>query len=106
MQRRQMLSGYDGIAIAEREWLIAGLLWIGLGALALGPFGAAARAGRVLFAFSLMVHISEALYAAPRASLMGLNARTWLLRTLMLGSFAVLALELHLKHASRLRCRR
>ncbi len=103
MQRRQMLSGYDEIAIAEREWRIAGLLWIALGALALGPFGVAARAGRVLFAFSLMVHIAEALYTALRASLVGLSARTWLLRTLVLGSFAVLALEFHLKHAPRLR---
>ncbi len=73
------------------------------GTLALGPFGVAARVGRGLFAFTLMVHTIEALYTAIRDWRLGLGAQSWFLRTVVLGSLALLALEIHIRSAPRLR---
>lgn len=67
MRRRRVLFAYGQIEIAERDWLICGLLWVGVGTLALGPFGFAARVGRGLFALMLIVYTIEALYTAIRA---------------------------------------
>ncbi|MGH7932432.1 MAG: TMEM254 family protein [Candidatus Binataceae bacterium] len=102
MQRKNAFLAYDEIKIAERDWLAAGLMWMALGAVALGPFAAAAKAGRILFVFALALHTIEALYAAFRAQRAGLNARIWLLRTMVLGSLALLALA-HFKKAPRVR---
>jgi len=89
--------------IPERDWLICGPLWVGVGTLALGPFGVAARVGRGLFVFMLMVHMVEALYTAIRAWRLGLSAQSWFLRTLVLGSLALLAFETHIRRTPRLR---
>ena len=67
MRRQKVLFGYDRIEIGERDWLICGLLWVGIGTLALGPFGVAAGVVRGLFALMLIVHTIEALYTAIRA---------------------------------------
>jgi len=102
-QHKRVLFGYDRIEIAERDWLICGLLWVGVGTLALGPFGVAAAVGRGLFAFMLIVHTIEALYTAIRAWRHGLGAQSWFVRTIVLGSLALLALETHLRRTPRLR---
>jgi uncharacterized membrane protein HdeD (DUF308 family) len=99
MRRRRVLLIYDRIEIAERDWLICGLLWVAVGTLALGPFGFAARVGRGLFAFMLIVHTIEAFYTAIRAWRQGLDAQSWFLRTVVLGALALLALEVHLRKA-------
>lgn len=103
IQHKRVLFGYDRIEIAERDWLICGLLWVGVGTLALGPFGVAARVGRGLFAFMLIVHTIEALYTAIRAWRLGLSAQSWCLRTVVLGSLALLTLETHLRRTPLLR---
>jgi hypothetical protein len=103
MQHSKVLLASEQIEIQERDWLICGLLWVGVGTLALGPFGVAARVGRGLFAFMLMVRTIEALYTAIRAWRMGLSAQSWFLRTVVLGSFALMALESHIGRAHRLR---
>ena len=74
MQHSKVLLAYEQIEIPERDWLICGLLWVGLGTLALVPFGVAARVGRGLFAFMLIVHTIEALYTAIRAWRHGLGS--------------------------------
>jgi hypothetical protein len=89
----------DRIGIAERDWLICGLLWIGIVTLALGPFGFAARVGRGLFVLMLLVHMSEALYAVIRARRLGLDSRVWFLRTIVLGALALLKLNAHIREA-------
>lgn len=94
---------YDRIEIPKRDWLLCGLLWMAVGALALGPFGFAAQVGRGLFALMLIVHAAEALYTAIRAHRLGLRAQSWFLRTVVLGSLALLALETHIRKTSRLR---
>ena len=103
MQHKNALLAYDEIRIAERDWLIVGLMWMALGAVALGPFDVVAKAGRILFAFAFVVHTIEALYTAIRSWRVGLGAWAWFLRTIVLGSFALLALEVHLKRPPRLR---
>jgi hypothetical protein len=89
----------DGIQIVERDWLICGLLWIVIGTLALSPLGVVAQAGRVLFVFMFCVHAIEAIYVTFRAWGAGLNAQKWLLRAIVLGSLALLAIETHLRKA-------
>jgi hypothetical protein len=101
MRRQRVLLAYDRIEIADRDWLTCGLLWVTIGTLALGPFGPATRVGRVLFVFTLTVHAIEALYAAIRARQAGLSMQTWFLRTIVLGSLALLTLEVHLREALR-----
>jgi len=103
MQHSKVLLAYEQIEIPERDWLICGLLWVGLGTLALVPFGVAARVGRGLFAFMLIVHTIEALYTAIRAWRLRLDAQSWFLRTVVLGSLALLALETHIRRTPRLR---
>lgn len=104
MQRsKAALATYDGIEIAECGWLTCGLLWITIGTLALGPLGVVARAGRVFFAFTLCVHTVEAMYVAFRAWTAGLSAQKWFLRTMVLGSLALLSLETNLRRTSRRR---
>lgn len=104
MQRsRATLALYSGIEIAERDWLTCGLLWIVIGTLAISPLGVIARAGRILFAFMLCVHTIEAIYVALRAWSMGLNAHRWFLRTIVLGSLALLTMEVHLRKMPRRR---
>ena len=103
MQQKKTLLTHDRIEIPERDWLICGLLWVGVGTLALGPFGFAARVGRGLFAFMLIVHTIEALYTAIRAWRLGLSTQSWFLRTVVLGSLALLALETHIRRTPRLR---
>lgn len=98
--RRKILFMRDGVQIAERDWLACGLLWMSLGALALGPFGIVARAARALFAFTLSLHVIEAVYVAFRARAAGRNALAWFLRTLVLGLFALLAIETRLAKPS------
>ena len=102
MQHSKVLLGSEQIEIQERDWLICGLLWVGVGALALGPFGVAGRVGRGLFVFMLIVHTLEALYAAIRAWRLGLSAQSWFLRTVVLGSLALVALESHIGRVHRL----
>ena len=97
--RQKILFMYDRIEVAERDWLACGLLWMSLGALALGPFGSVARIARVLFAFTISVHVMEAIYAAFRARAAGLNPQAWFLRTLVLGLFGLLTIDTHLKKA-------
>ena len=97
MRRQKVLFGYDRIEIGERDWLICGLLWVGIGTLALGPFGVAAGVVRGLFAFMLIVHTIEAFYIAICAWRQGLDAQSWFLRTVVLGALALLALEVHLR---------
>lgn len=101
MRHKKASFAYDEVKISERDWLTVGLMWMALGAMALGPFDVVAKAGRILFAVALMVHSVEALYAAFRGWSVGRGARTWLLKTLVLGSFALLALESHLKKPTR-----
>ena len=103
MQHSKVLLASQQIEMPERDWLICGLLWVGVGTLALGPFGVVARVGRGLFAFMLMVHTIEALYTAIRARRMGLSAQSWFLRTVVLGLLGLLALETHIRRAPRLR---
>ena len=67
----------DRIEVAERDWLACGLRWMSLGTLALGPFRIVARIARALFAFTISVHIIEAVYAAFRTRAAGLNPRAW-----------------------------
>jgi len=103
MQDQNAHPAYGAIPIAEHEWLIVGLMWMAVGAMALGPFDAVAKTGRILFALIFMVHTIEALYAASRAQASGLSARTWFLRTIVLGLFACLALDRHIRRASNAR---
>jgi hypothetical protein len=104
MQRsRPALALYERIEIAERDWLICGLLWIAIGTLMATPLGIVARAGRALFAFALCVHTTEAVYVAFRAWTAGLGARKWFLRTMVLGALALLTFEVHLHRAPRRR---
>ena len=103
MQYEDASLAYGEVAIAERDWLIVGFMWMALGAAALGQFDGVAKAGRILFAFAFMVHTIGAMYAAFRAWSVGLSARIWLLRTLVLGSLALVALEKHLKKESRVK---
>jgi hypothetical protein len=103
MQHRRTLLIHDRIEIAEHDWLICGLLWLVIGTLALGSLGPVSRAGRILFAFTLSLHMIEALYTATRAGRPGLSAPTWFLKTIVLGSLALLALETHIRRAPRLR---
>lgn len=103
MQHRKALLIHDRIEIAEHDWLICGLLWVVIGTLALGPHGSLSRAGRILFEFTLSVHTIEALYTASRAWRAGISASTWFLKTIVLGSLALLALETHIRRAPRLR---
>jgi hypothetical protein len=103
MRHSKLLLAYNQIAIPERDWLICGLLWAGVGTFALGPFGVAARVGRGLLAFMLILHTIEALYTAIRAWRLRLSAQSWFLRTVVLGSLALLALETHIRRTPRLR---
>jgi uncharacterized protein YhhL (DUF1145 family) len=93
----------EEIEIAEHRWLAVSFIWVILGALAAGPFGSAAKVGRMLFWFTLTVHSVEALYGALRARKGGLGAWKWFLRTIVLGLFALLVLERHLRDLSALR---
>ena len=97
------LTLYEGIEIPERDWLICGLLWIAIGMLALSPFDVLARTGRVIFALTLCVHTVEATYVALRAAAAGFNAQKRFLRTIVLGSFALLIIEFHLRKEPRRR---
>ncbi len=107
MQRsRAAVALYERIEIAERDWLTCGLLWIAIGTLAVSPLGIVARAGRVLFAVTLCVHMVEAINVAFRAPTSGLSARKWFLRPMVLGSLALLAIELHLRKLPRQRSAR
>jgi Transmembrane protein 254 len=102
MQRsKPALALCEVIEIAERDWLTCGLLWIAIGTLALSPFAIVARVGRVLFAFTLCVHTVEAAYVAFRARMVGLSAQKWFLRTIVLGSLALLTMEFHLRKVPR-----
>jgi len=103
MRHSKVLIAFEQIEIQERDWLICGLLWVGVGTLALGPFGVAARVGRGLFALMLIVHTIEAFYTAIRAWRQGLDAQSWFLRTVVLGSLGLLALETHIRRTPRLR---
>ena len=103
MRRGKALATREPIEIAERDWLICGLLWVGVGTLALGPFGVAARVGRGLFTVMLIVHTIEALYAAIRVRHLGLSSQSWLLKTVVLGSLAIVKLETHIRKIPRLR---
>jgi uncharacterized membrane protein YiaA len=85
----------------ERQWLICGLLWIAVALLAVGPFGPAAKIGKIIFAFMFILHLSEAMYTGIRAWRAGLSGAGWFLRTMVLGSFALMALETRLRKASR-----
>ena len=93
----------EEIEIAERSWLTVSFIWIILGALATGPFGAAAKVGRILFWFTLTVHGVEALYGALRARKVGLAAWKWFLRTIVLGLFSLVVIEKNLRDLSALR---
>ncbi len=93
----------EQIEIAERDWLACGLLWVVVATLALGPFGLAARVGRGLFVLMLIVHTTEALYMSIRAGRLGLGARAWFLRTIVLGSLALVRFETHISLATRRR---
>jgi len=97
MPSSEPLLGRGRIEIPERDWLLCGLLWVAVGTVALGPFGVVARVGRGLFALMLMVHTAESLYAAVRAGRFGFGARSWFLRTIVLGSLALLTLETHIR---------
>ena len=103
MENQNAHLAYSEIPIAEHEWLIVALMWMAVGAMALGPFDAVAKTGRILFALIVMVHVIEALYAAFRARTVGLSARIWFLRTIVLGLFACLALDRHIRKASNAR---
>lgn len=94
---------HHGLAIAEHDWLICGLFWIGMGTLAVGPLGSIAQAGRMLFALTLFVHTVEALYVAFRARTAKLSVQTWFLKTIVLDSLALLRLEIHLRQVPRWR---
>jgi hypothetical protein len=85
---RPILALHEGIEIAERDWLICGLLWMAIGTLAVSPLSIAARAGRVLIALALCVHTTEAAYVFFRAWMARLSAGKWFLRTMVLGSLA------------------
>jgi uncharacterized membrane protein HdeD (DUF308 family) len=87
----------DGVAIAERDWLICGLLWIVFGTIAVTPFGIASRIGRVLFALMLVVHTVEAVYVGVRARMAGLDAQRWFLRTMIVGALGMMKLEAYLR---------
>jgi hypothetical protein len=101
MQCNEVSVSYQGSEVAERDWLICGLLWVAMGTLALGPFGFIARAGRVLFAFTLLVHGVEAVYVAFRAWMAGFSVSTWFFRTIVLSLFALLALQRELGKVPR-----
>jgi hypothetical protein len=104
MQRRRAgLAVYEGIEIAERDWLICGLLWIAIGTFAVTPFRVTAWAGRVLFLFTLCLHTVEAVYVAFRVWMAGLSPRKWFLKTMVLGFLALLTIETHLRRAPRRR---
>lgn len=100
---RPALVLYERIEIAERDWLICGLLWIAIGILGASPLGMVARVGRGLFAFTLGIHTTQAVYVAFRAWAAGLGARRWFLRTMVLGAFALLAVEAYLRGVPRRR---
>jgi len=80
--------------IAENGWIVCGLLWVVAGALTVAPFTIAARLGRLLLELMLLVHTIEAGYTTVRAWAAGLNVWQWSLRTIILGSLAVLTLEI------------
>ena len=103
MHSKAILASYEGIEIPERAWLTCGLLWIAVGMLALSPFDVLARMGRLAFAFTLLVHTVEAAYVALRAAAAGFSAQKWFLRTIVLGSFALLTIEFHLRKELRRR---
>ncbi len=103
MHRNKVLVMSEEIEIAERDWLICGLLWVAIGTLASGPFGFIARGARVLFALTLFVHTIEALYVTFRSWKAGLSPQTWFLRTIVLGALALLTLETHLRKRPRRR---
>lgn len=100
---RPTVALHEGIEIAERDRLICGLLWIAIGTLAVSPLSIAARAGRVLFALALCVHTTEAAYVSFRAWTAEPSARKWFLRTMVLGSLALLRVEVHLRRVPRRR---
>ncbi len=104
MQLRIVALAVDkGPQIAERDWLTSGLLWIGVGMLALSPLSVLARAGRVLFTFILFVHTVEAVYVGFRARTAGLNAEKWFLKMMVLGSSALRKVESYLRKTPRRR---
>jgi hypothetical protein len=81
------------VKIGENGWLVCGLLWVAAGALTIAPLTIAARVGRSLLELMLLVHTIEAVYTTVRAWVADLNVRRWFLRTIVLGSLAVFALE-------------
>ncbi len=104
MQRtNDTLTLYEKIGFAERDWMTCGLLWIAIGTLAVGPVDVVARAGRVFFALALSVHMVEAVYVAFGARRAAFGAQKWFLRTMVLGSLALLKLEVHLRKGPRRR---
>ncbi len=78
--------------IPESDWLKVGFFWMAVGFIAaMPPLSRSLLGGlaRWLFNLTVAVHLVEAFYSISVTRRAGLNERSWFLKTLFLGYFAL-----------------
>ncbi|MGH7812983.1 MAG: TMEM254 family protein [Candidatus Binataceae bacterium] len=84
------------LEVPERDVLLGGFFWMGLGLLAslpwIGPSWLG-EAARFLIVISVLIHIGEGIYAQTLAARIGEDTQRWFRRTLVMGYLAVRILQ-------------